>query len=391
MADQHPIVQQIVQGVESVLGADRPSVVPLHIPTFTGNENAYVKECIDTGWVSSVGAFVTRFEEDLANYTGAKHVIAVSSGTAALHTALLMAGVEPGDEVLCPSLTFVATANAISYCSATPHFVDVDPATMGVDPVAIRAYADEHFKQRDDGDCYNKQTGRRIGAFIGMHAFGHPFDLDAVLLLCKDLGIPLVEDAAESLGSFYKDQHTGTLGRFGILSFNGNKIITTGGGGAVLTNDDALAAKAKHLTTTGKVAHPWAYFHDVVAYNYRMPNLNAALGCAQLERLDDMLEDKRALAMRYAQAFERVDGASVLTEPKGTRSNYWFGSLVLDPAVAEATIPVIKALHEAKLLVRPLWEPMHRLPMYTACPRMAMPVTEDLARRVISLLSSATL
>jgi len=390
MSATHTLTTQIVQTVGRVLGdAARP--VPLHVPSFAGNEWKYVKECIDTGWVSSVGAYVTRFEQDMARYTGAKHAVAVGTGTAALHIALLMAGVKAGDEVLCPALTFVATANAVSYCQAVPHFVDVERTSMGIDAIAIRAYADEHFERRDDGYSYNRQTGRRIGAIVGMHAFGHPFDLDAVVKLAEDLGCPLVEDAAESLGSFYHGKHTGTFGRIGIVSFNGNKIITTGGGGMILTDDDDLAARAKHITTTGKLPHRYQYEHDIVAYNYRLPNINAALGCAQLERIGELLRLKRDLAGRYIKAFEQVEHASILPEPAGTRSNYWFGSLVLSPEMAEATEPTLNAMHDAGLLVRPIWKPMHQLPMYTDCPRMAMTVTEDLASRVISLPGTAGL
>lgn len=385
------ITQSITDTVNAVLGPDRPEVVPLHLPTFAGNEGKYVSECIDTGWVSSVGAFVNRFEQDLARYTGAKHAVAVTTGTAALHVALLMAGVQAGDEVLCPSLTFVATANAISYTGAVPHFVDVEPTTMGIDAHAIRAYADEHFEQHDDGYSYNKQTGRRIAALIGMHTFGFPFDLDAVTALCDELGCPLVEDAAESLGSFYHGKHTGTFGKLGIISFNGNKIVTTGGGGVILTDDEALAVKAKHLTTTGKVAHPFEYVHDEVAYNYRLPNLNAALGCAQLERLEAMIEQKRDLARRYTEAFADIEHATVVQEPAGTRANFWFSTLVLGPEAADATVPCIEALHADKLLVRPIWKPMHQLAMYGDSPRMAMTVTEDLAGRVINLPSTAGL
>ena len=390
MPDSRDPISQIVQTVGQVLG-EAPRPIPLHVPTFDGKEWDYVKQCIDTGWVSSVGAFVNRFEEDLARYTGARHAIAVSTGTAALHVALLMAGVQPGDEVLCPALTFVATANAVSYCGATPHFVDVEQATMGVDPAAVRDYAQARFDRGDDGQLINKQTGRRVAALVAMHAFGHPADLAGLTALCSDLGIPLVEDAAESLGSTYGDQHTGTLGQLGILSFNGNKIVTTGGGGAILTNDDELAAKAKHLTTTGKVPHRFAYVHDIVAYNYRLPNLNAALGCGQLEHLDEMIQLKRKLAQRYTEAFASSSIGSILPEPAGTRSNYWFSSLVLEPSAAGATVPAIEALHDAGVLARPIWKPMHELPMYAHCPRMPLAVTEDLAGRVISLPSSAGL
>lgn len=390
MPDSPSITNEILSAVDSVL-ADRSRPIPLHVPTFAGNEWQYVKDCIDTGWVSSVGAYVSRFEEDMARYTGAKHAVAVGTGTAALHIALLMAGVKPGDEVLCPSLTFVATANAVSYCQAVPHFVDVEARTLGIDPAAIRAYAEQHMERRDDGYSYNKQTGRRIGALVGMHAFGHPFDLDGVVALCEDLGCPLVEDAAESLGSFYKGKHTGTFGRLGTISFNGNKIITTGGGGMILTDDAELAAKAKHLTTTGKAPHPYEYVHDVVAYNYRMPSLNAALGCGQLEAIQTLLKLKRALAQRYIDAFDSVEHASIMPEPEGCSSNHWLNTLVLSPEAADATVPTIEALIGAGVLVRPVWKPMHELVMYKDCPRMELAVTEDLATRVINLPSTADL
>ncbi len=391
MTATQSITQQIVDTVNGVLGEGRPGVVPLHVPTFQSNAWNYVKECIDTGWVSSVGSYVSRFEQDLAKYTGAKHAIAVSTGTAALHIALMMAGVKTGDEVLCPSLTFVATANAVSYCGAVPHFVDVEYTSFGIDASAIRDYARKAFERRSDGYSYNKKTGRRIGALLGMHAFGHPFDIEDVSRLAEELGCPMIEDAAESLGSFYKSKHTGTFGKLGIVSFNGNKIITTGGGGAILTDDDELGQRAKHITTTGKVGHKYEYVHDIVAYNYRLPNLNAALGCAQMEYIDALLIQKRALAQRYTDAFATLGGMSILPEPAGTRSNFWFSTLLLSPEIADATFPAIDALHSAGLLCRPIWRPMHQLPMYAHCPRMAMTVTEDLASRVISLPSSAGL
>ena len=384
------MIQQLVQTVNDVLGhAPRP--IPLHIPNLGGNCAKYVQECIDTGWVSSVGSYVTRFEEDIAAYTGAKYAIAVSTGTAGLHIALLMAGVERDDEVLCPSLTFVATANAIHYCAAVPHFVEVERVSLGVDAAAIDAYLGGVAERRDDGCCYNKQTGARIRALVGMHAFGHPFDLPGVQTLCEKWGIVLIEDAAESLGSFYGQQHTGTFARVGVLSFNGNKIMTTGGGGMILTHDDELGPWAKHVTTTAKQPHRWRYFHDQVGYNYRLPNINAALGCAQLEQLDGLLESKRALAQRYIDAFAEVEGASLLAEPEGTRSNYWLNALVLDELLADQRDELLAALCDDKLLARPIWDPMHTLPMYEACPRMPLPVTEDMARRVINLPSSAGL
>ena len=384
------LTSRVLEAVSEVLG-DAPRPVPLHIPTFGGNCWDYVKECLDTGWVSSVGSYVTRFEEDIAAYTGAKHAVAVVNGTAGLHIALMIAGVEPGDEVLSPSLTFVATANAISYCNAVPHFVDVDPVNLGIDPAAIDAYLASDSEMRDDGFCYNKQTGRRIRALCGMHAFGHPFDIEAAAALCAKYNLAFVEDAAESLGSLYKGKHTGTFGQVGVISFNGNKIITTGGGGMIVTDDDELAGRAKHITTTAKQPHRWAYVHDQVGYNYRMPNLNAALGCAQLEQIDQMLESKRALAQRYIDAMGSVEGVSMLVEPADTRSNYWFSSLVLDSEHAPLRDRLLETLCDAKLLVRPVWDPMHTLPMYAQCPRMDLPATEDLASRVINLPSSAGL
>ena len=384
------LTQQITDTVAGVIRqTSRP--VPLHIPTFAGNCNAYVKECIDTGWVSSVGAFVTRFEKDIAAYTGAKHAIATVNGTAALHIALLMAGVKPGDHVLCPSLTFVATPNAIRYCDATPHFVDVDPRTLGIDPTAIDTYLEQNAQRQDDGHCYHKQTGQRIQALVGMHAFGHPFDLAATQTLCDKWGITFVEDAAESLGSLSNGKHTGTFAKIGMLSFNGNKIITTGGGGMVLTDDDELAQWAKHITTTAKQPHRFAYLHDEVAYNYRLPNLNAALGCAQLEQLDGLLEQKRNLAQRYIDAFANSDAGNILPEPDNTRSNYWFSSLILDPSIAPQRDDILNTLCDAGFLVRPIWNPMHTLPMYKDCPSMPLPVTQDMASRVINLPSSAGL
>jgi len=384
------LIQPLIDSIQNVLG-DAPRPVPLHVPTFGGNCKSYVQECVDTGWVSSVGSYVTKFEEDMAAYTGAKHAVAVGTGTAGLHIALLMAGVERGDEVLCPSLTFVATANAVHYCGGVPHFVDVEATSLGIDAHAIDAYLQDNAERRDDGGCYNKHTGARIRALVGMHAFGHPFDLDAVATLCDTWGVVFVEDAAESLGSLHNGRHTGTIGKVGVISFNGNKILTTGGGGMILTNDEELAAHAKHVTTTAKRPHRWAYFHDELGYNYRLPNLNAALGCGQLEQIEETITTKRGLAERYQKAFEAVGGASMLPEPAGTRSNYWLNVLVLDEGLADQRDTLLDACCDAGLLVRPIWDPMHTLPMYDSCPRMPLPVTENLAQRVINLPSTAGL
>ena len=384
------LTKPIQKRLERVL-AGHPRPIPLHVPTFRGNCAAYVNECIETGWVSSAGAFVERFEADLVRYTGARHAVACVNGTAALHMALLLAGVKPGDEVICPALTFVATANAIRHAEATPHFVDVEPQALGIDPVALERHLEDMARREDDGGCLNASTGRPIRAVVIMHAFGHPADVDGVQAVCEKWGLTLVEDAAESLGSFANGRHTGTIGRLGVLSFNGNKVITTGGGGAILTNDADLAARGKHLTTTAKQPHPWAYVHDDVAYNYRMPNLNAALGCAQLEYLDELLAAKRRLAERYIEAFSDLEGVSILVDPDGCRSNYWLNALVLEHGTEADRDALLATLHEAGFLCRPIWEPMHRLPMFTACPRGALPVTESFAARVVNIPSSAHL
>lgn len=381
------LVVQSIAAVRSVVGA-QPAA--LHEPRFAGREWQYVKECIDSTFVSSVGRFVDLFEAQLAEYTGARHAVAVVNGTAALHVALRLAGVIAGDEVLVPALTFIATANAVSYCGATPHFVDSEAASLGVDPIALREYLTRTTEQRL-GVRVNKATGRIIRALVPMHTFGHPAPMAELLGLARDFGLALVEDAAESLGSYYGDQHTGTLGVLGTLSFNGNKTITTGGGGAILTNDSALAARAKHLTTTAKLPHGWQYVHDEVGYNYRLPNLNAALGCAQLEQLPAFIEAKRALYSRYAAAFGGVSGVAIQREPEGCRSNYWLQTLVLDEANASHHDSLLQGLNQAGFMSRPSWTPMHQLMPYEHCPRMPLPVAESLAARMINIPSSAGL
>jgi perosamine synthetase len=384
--------------IARILGAVRAAVgqpvegraLPLHEPEFAGNEWTYVKECIDTGWVSSVGKFVDRFEEDLASYTGVKHAVAVVNGTAALHVGLLLAGVKPGDEVLLPTLTFIATANAVSYTGATPHFVDSDEATLGVDPEQLEKHLAEIAELRD-GTCYNRVTGARLAALVVMHAFGHPAHIAQLAELADRWRLALVEDAAESLGSFVGGRHTGGFGCVAALSFNGNKVLTTGGGGAILTDDTALARRAKHLTTTARVPHRWNFIHDEVGFNYRLPNINAALGCAQLERLDDMLGRKRALAKRYAEAFAGIEGVQFFAEAQGTRSNFWLCTVLLDQADPEVHEAVLTELNDAGLMARPLWTLMHRLPMFAKAPRADLTRAENLASRVINLPSSPSL
>ena len=304
--------------------------------------------------------------------------------------ALLLAGVGPSHEVLVPTLTFIATANAVSYTGATPHFVDSEATTLGVDPLKL----DGHLRQIAEvkgGACLNRRTGRVIRALVPMHTFGHPADLDALIAVCEEWRIILVEDAAESLGSYYHDRHTGSLGVLGTLSFNGNKVITTGGGGAVLTNDGDLGRRAKHLTTTARVAHRWSFLHDEVGYNYRLPNLNAALGCAQLEQLPVMIERKRRLAQRYIDAFATIAGVSVKREPDGCRSNYWLNTLMLDEPDLRARDAILDALKDSGIMARPVWTLMHTLPMYSEAPRMDLAGALALEARIINLPSSPSL
>ncbi len=381
--------EHVLAALRQVLGPPGAGLA-LHEPEFAGREWEYVKECLDTGWVSSAGAFVDRFERDLVACTGAAHAVATSNGTAALHVCLLLAGVQPGDEVLMPALTFIATANAVSYAFATPHFVDSEAVSLGVDAHKLDAYLRDTARMVD-GRCINARTGAAIRALVVMHVFGHPADLDALAEVAARWGLALVEDAAESLGSSYHGRHTGNVGLVSALSFNGNKVVTTGGGGAILTNDAELGRRAKHLTTTARVAHRWSFLHDEVGYNYRLPNLNAALGCAQLERLASMVARKRALAERYAQAFADMPGVRFLSEPQGTASNYWLNAIVLDADHHDLRDDVLAALNDAGYMSRPVWTLMHRLPMYAACPRMDLTVAERIEAGVINVPSSARL
>jgi len=382
-----PLVGQVVQAIRDVVGEGN---VALHEPRFGGNEWAYLKDCLDSTFVSSVGRYVDRFEADLAIYTGARHAVAVVNGTAALHVALQLAGVQAEDEVLIPALTFVATANAVAYCGAIPHFVDSEERTLGLDPRALREYLNTAAEMRG-GQCVNRATGRVIRAMVPMHTFGHPVDMDGVLALARDFHLEVIEDATESLGSTIRGKHAGTFGRMGVLSFNGNKVITTGGGGAILTDDVELARHAKHLTTTAKLPHRWAYVHDAIGYNYRLPNINAALGCAQLEQLPGFVDAKRQLHARYLAAFAGISQAYILSEPEGCQSNYWLQTLLLEESVATLRDELLQATNDAGLMTRPIWELMSKLQPYRDCPSMPLPVAEALGRRVINLPSSASL
>lgn len=387
MSNQNNLVSEIVTAIRSVVG---PGQVALHEPSFNGNEYLYLKECLDSTFVSSVGKFVDRFEVELAHYTGAKHAVAVVNGTAALHIGLRLAGVRTGDEVLVPALTFIATTNAITYCNATPHFVDSEASTLGVDAAKLRDYLMSHTEQRTD-QCVNLATGQVIRALVPMHTFGHPVDIEGLLAIAHDFNIRLVEDAAESLGSFYHGQHTGTFGLLGTLSFNGNKTITTGGGGVILTNSAALARHAKHLTTTAKLPHAWEFRHDEIGYNYRLPNLNAALGCAQLEQLEDKLDAKRKLFSHYQVAFSQVAGVKLMTEPSQCQSNYWLQTLLLDIKYANQRDIILKAANDAGLMLRPAWVLMHELAPFKTHPRMDLAMAQSLAQLIINIPSSSSL
>lgn len=364
--------------------------VMLHAPTFVGNEKKYLNECIDSTFVSSVGQFVDRFERDMEAYTGAKKAVVCVSGTNALHMAMMLVGVEQGDEVLTQALTFIATCNAISYIGAHPVFIDVDIDTMGLSPSAMEKWLDENAEVKKDGQCYNKKTGRRIKACVPMHTFGHPARLDELVDLCSKWNIELVEDAAESIGSYYKGKHTGTFGRVGAISFNGNKTITTGGGGMLLFQDEELGKYAKHLTTQAKMPHRWAFVHDHIGYNYRMPNINAALGCAQLECIDRFLESKRATAQTYIDFFKHEPhGIKFMKEPADTRSNYWLNAILLPDKESQQAF--LEYTNDNGVMTRPVWELMNRLIMFKNAQHDGLKNTVYLADRIVNIPSSVKL
>lgn len=375
--------QHITDFIHKLYGT--PDFVPLHVPTFAGNEKAYLMECIDSTFVSSVGKFVDRFEEEVARYTGAAAAVVCVSGTNALHMAMMLVGVERGDEVLTQALTFVATCNAISYIGAHPVFIDVDRDTMGLSPAAVQQWLETHAELRPDG-CYNKETGRRIKCCVPMHTFGHPMRVDELAAVCKQWQLELVEDAAESLGSFYKGKHTGTYGKVGAISFNGNKTITTGGGGMLLFQDAELGRRAKHLTTQAKLPHRWEFVHDHVGYNYRMPNINAALGCAQMETLEPFVLNKRETAARYAEFFATVPEMTFVTEPEHARANYWLNAVLLPDK--EAQLRFLEYTNDHGIMTRPVWELMNRLPMFAHCQTDSLQNTIWLADRLVNIPSS---
>lgn len=358
--------------------------IPLHAPVFAGHERQYVTDTIESTFVSSVGAYVDRFERDIATYTASPRAVATVNGTAALHIALQLAGVRAGELVITQPLTFVATCNAIAYCNAAPVFVDVDRHTLGLSPKALAAWLEEHAHLGDDGLCRTKLDGRVVRACVPMHTFGHPASLDGLVAVCSAWNLALVEDAAESLGSLYKGQHTGTFGLLGTLSFNGNKIITTGGGGMILSGE-ALATRAKHLTTTAKKPHPFEYVHDELGYNYRLPNLNAALGCAQLEQLEKFIANKRELAAHYAEHLKGSD-LQFVSEPPECRSNYWLNAVVCEDR--EQRDALLNASNAQGVMTRPIWALMNHLSMYASSLKGELANAEWLEARVVNLPSS---
>ena len=374
-------LDQVIALVRETFG---DGFIPLHRPVFEGNEKQYLLDCIDSNFVSSVGAKVVEFEQQIAAFTGSKYAIATVNGTAALHVALQLAGVQRGDEVISQALTFIATCNALSYAGAHPVFVDVDRDTLGMSPDALRRFLSIHTERRQGG-CWNTGTGRRIAACVPMHTFGIPVRIAEIAAICAEWGIALVEDAAESLGSYVNGRHTGTFGKLATLSFNGNKTITTGGGGMIVTDDETIALRAKHLTTTAKIPHPYEFVHDEVGYNYRLPNLNAALGCAQMERLPEMLAIKADVARRYEELFA---GSNIhFVQPlQGNVANRWLNAIVL--ASEEDRDEFLQYTNARGVMTRPVWRLMSRLPMYKDCQHDGLENSQWLEARVVNLPSS---
>jgi perosamine synthetase len=364
------------------------SVIPLHEPRFAGNEKKYLIDCIDSTYVSSVGKYVDEFEKSFAVYTGAKYAVACVNGTSALHMAMLVAGVKANDIVLTQALSFIATCNAITYLGASPAFIDVDVETMGMSGEKLEIFLSANCEKKEDGYTYHKASGRRISACVPMHTFGHPCRIDEIVAICELFNVALVEDAAESVGSLYKNKHTGTFGLMGAFSFNGNKTITCGGGGAIITDNEYLARRAKHLTTQAKVPHRWEFIHDQIGYNYRMPNINAALMCAQLEQLDHFLTKKRELAKEYIDFFGR-NGISFVQEPSGARSNYWLCAILLQDEKQRNEF--LSYTNDNGVMTRPVWRLMNELPMFADCFRDDLSNSRLLAARLVNIPSSVIL
>lgn len=376
----------IVKFVRQLYGSEGP--IPLHAPKFVGNEKKYLIDCIDSTFVSSVGNYVDRFEEMLEDYTGAKKAVVCVNGTNALHLAMILVGVTKDDEIITQPLTFIATCNAISYIGAHPVFIDVDKDTMGLSPFAMKKWLSENAEIKNK-ECFNKKTGRRIKACVPMHTFGHPVHLDELVELCERYNIELVEDAAESIGSYYKGKHTGTFGKIGAISFNGNKTITTGGGGMLLFNDERLGKIAKHLSTQAKIPHKWEFVHDSIGYNYRMPNINAALGCAQMENIDNYISNKREIAEKYKAFFDQFDDIDFFNEPKDCKSNYWLNTILLKDSASK--LDFLQYTNDNGLMTRPIWRLMNRLPMFSHCQTDNLENSNWFEERVVNIPSSVIL
>ena len=378
-------MQKIVDFIKQTFNTDE--FIPLHEPRFIGNEKKYLNECIDSTFVSSVGKYVDRFEKEFASYVGAKYAVATVNGTAALHIALKLVDVKENNEVITQPLTFIATCNAISYCGAKPVFVDVDLDTMGLSPKSLKNFLEANCEVVNN-QCINKTTKKIIKACVPMHTFGHPCKIEEIKEICEKWHITLVEDAAESLGSFYKDKHTGTFGKVGAFSFNGNKIITSGGGGVIVTDNEALAKRAKHITTTAKIPHPYEYVHDEIAYNYRLPNINAALLVAQMENLDRFLESKRELALSYEEFFKTIN-IDFIKEPKDSKSNYWLQAILLNDLKQRDEF--LEFTNKNGVMTRPIWRLMNELEMYKYCQKDELKNAKYLEERVVNIPSSVRL
>lgn len=373
--------ENLLKEVRAIFGN---GFIPLHRPVFEGNERRYLVDCIDSNYVSSVGAKVSELEKLVANFVGTQYAVATVNGTAALHIALDLAGVKPGEEVITQALTFIATCNATRYCDAWPVFVDVDRDSLGMSPSSLRSFLGEFAERREEG-VFNRESGRRLAACVPMHTFGLPCRIEEIVAVCEEFGIPVIEDAAEALGSYLGDKHTGSVGLLGTFSFNGNKVITTGGGGMIVTNDEQLAVRAKHITTTAKLPHSWEFVHDEVAFNYRLPNLNAALGCAQMERLPAMLEAKAEVARRYAEALKSSD-LKLVSPRKGTTTNYWLNALLLrDRSERNA---FLEYTNSGDIMCRPVWRLMHRLDMFKHCQHDGLLNSIWLEDRLVNIPSS---
>ena len=378
---------KLVSIIRDIYNSNDGTMLPLHEPRFLSDEKELLNKCIDSTFVSTVGEYVTLFEDKIKEYTGAKYAIATSNGTSALHIAMLVAGVKPLDEVITQSFTFVATCNAIKYCNAEPVFVDISKDTLGMCPKSLKSWISNNTIKKDK-KLINKNTGAKISAVLPMHSFGHPSDLDELITICNENNILLIEDAAESLGSFYKDEHTGTYGDIGTLSFNGNKVITTGGGGAVITNDNKYAKKIRHLATTARINTDYSFEHDEIGYNYRMPNLNACLGVSQIKMLSNFVDEKRKIASIYEEAF-KDSNISFFKEPVSSKSNYWLNTVLFEDK--DLRDQALKYTNENLVMTRPPWKLMHKLSMYSECQKANLKTSEDLENRILNIPSSVPL